>query len=101
MKKRTGLLLALPFALLACNNEGKDSVQQADSANQAKMDSNNTNNNSKQLTTDAETASFMVKAADAGAPGFVAAAEAVPALAISAAVSAMVTCVASTMVVVR
>ena len=42
-----------------------------------------------------------VKAADAGTPGFVATAEAVPALAISAAVSAMVTCVASTMVVVR
>jgi putative membrane protein len=63
MKKRTSLLFALPFTLLACNNESKDSVEQADSANEAKMDSSSTG---QKLATDAESSSFMVEAANGG-----------------------------------
>lgn len=66
MKKRTGFLLALPFALLACNNDSKDSVEKADSANQAKLDSPGKNMNSQPLTTDEASSSFLVKAADGG-----------------------------------
>lgn len=65
MKKRTGLLLALPFALLACNNEGTDSVAQADSTNLAKMDSTNSAGQPA-ITASAETSSFLVNAADGG-----------------------------------
>jgi putative membrane protein len=50
--------------LLACNNEGKDSVEKADSANEAKMDSNSTT--SQTLQTDEASSSFLVKAADGG-----------------------------------
>jgi putative membrane protein len=63
MKKRS-LAFALPFLLLACNNEGKDSVDKADSANAAKMDSNSTT--SQTLQTDEASSSFLVKAADGG-----------------------------------
>ena len=63
MKKRS-IAFALPFLLLACNNEGKDSVEKADSANEAKMDSNSTT--SKTLQTDEASSSFLVKAADGG-----------------------------------
>jgi len=63
MKKRS-IAFALPFLLLACNNEGKDSVEQADSANAAKMDSNSTT--SQILQTDEASSSFLVKAADGG-----------------------------------
>lgn len=63
MKKRS-IVFALPFLLLACNNEGKDSVEKADSANEAKMDSNSTT--SQTLQTDEAASSFMVKAADGG-----------------------------------
>jgi putative membrane protein len=63
MKKRS-IVFALPFVLLACNNEAKDSVEKADSANEAKMDSNSTT--SKTLQTDAESSQFLVKAADGG-----------------------------------
>ncbi|MEO8406357.1 MAG: DUF4142 domain-containing protein [Chitinophagaceae bacterium] len=66
MKKKFGFLLALPFALLACNNEGKDSVEKADSTNNAKMDSSTANNPAQTISTDAESTSFMTKAADAG-----------------------------------
>jgi putative membrane protein len=63
MKKRS-IAFALPFLLLACNNEGKDSVEKADSANEAKMDSNSTT--SQTLQTDEASSSFLVKAADGG-----------------------------------
>jgi putative membrane protein len=63
MKKRS-IAFALPFLLLACNNEGKDSVEKADSANSAKMDSNSTT--SQTLQTDEASSSFLVKAADGG-----------------------------------
>jgi putative membrane protein len=63
MKKRINLLLAVPFALFACNNEAKDSVEQADSANEAKLDSSTT---SKTIATDPESTDFLVKAANGG-----------------------------------
>lgn len=63
MKKKS-IAIALPFLLLACNNEGKDSVEKADSANEAKMDSNSTT--SQTLQTDEASSSFLVKAADGG-----------------------------------
>lgn len=63
MKKRS-IAFALPFLLLACNNEGKDSVDKADSANAAKMDSGSTT--SQTLQTDEASSSFLVKAADGG-----------------------------------
>jgi len=64
MKKRTSLLYALPFILLACNNDGKDSVEKADSINEAKQDSSV--NNPPSITTDEETTTFLVKAANNG-----------------------------------
>ena len=63
MKKRS-IAFALPFLFLACNNEGKDSVEKADSANSAKMDSGSTT--SQTLQTDEASSSFLVKAADGG-----------------------------------
>lgn len=62
MKKTTVLLLALSFALWACNNEGKDSVEQADSANKA----NRGESARSPVATDAESTDFLVKAADGG-----------------------------------
>ena len=69
MKKRSLLLFALPFALLACNNESKDSVQKADSANEAKSDtsmSDSSRTNKMTIAVDEPTADFMVKVADVG-----------------------------------
>jgi putative membrane protein len=70
MKKRSFILLALPFVFLACNNEGKDSVEKADSANEAKMDttSSDTSNTSNKpmIAVDGTTSDFMVKVADVG-----------------------------------
>jgi putative membrane protein len=70
MKKRSFILLALPFVFLACNNEGKDSVEKADSANEAKMDttSSDTSNTSNKpmIAVDETTSDFMVKVADVG-----------------------------------
>ena len=40
MKKISFVLLALPLAF-ACNNGANDSVEKADSANEAKMDTSN------------------------------------------------------------
>ncbi len=63
MKKRTSLLYILPFLILACNNKPKDSVQAADSTNEAhkdKADSTGT------FQTDAATSDFLVKAANVG-----------------------------------
>lgn len=61
MKKRTSLLLALPFVLFACNNESKDSVEKADSVNEVKQD-----NMDQAIVPDEESSSFLVKAANGG-----------------------------------
>jgi len=65
MKKKTSLLIVLPFIILACNNAGKDSVEKADSTNKAKLDSSLVNN-PPSITTDEETSLFLVKAATWG-----------------------------------
>ena len=72
MKKKSLLLLALPFAIIACNNESKDSVEKADSTNEVKADTMNnlsdTTNTNKggTMAVDQSTADFMVKVADVG-----------------------------------
>jgi len=64
MKFRKKLLWSLPlFLLLACNNEGKDSVEKADSANEARKDNADS---SGAYQVDAESADFLVKAANSG-----------------------------------
>ncbi|MEI9943749.1 MAG: DUF4142 domain-containing protein [Chitinophagaceae bacterium] len=63
MKRRMLLLLALPFAIGACNNEGKDSVEKADSLNTAKTDSATQH---PVITTDEESTTFLVHAANGG-----------------------------------
>jgi putative membrane protein len=65
MKKIAFVLLALPFAF-ACNNSANDSVERADSANEAKMDTSNNNMNTQAVPVDANTSQFMVKVADGG-----------------------------------
>jgi putative membrane protein len=70
MKNRSFILLALPLVFLACNNGGKDSVEKADSANEAKIDTTLTNDTTTSAKTmisvDATTSDFMVKVADVG-----------------------------------
>jgi putative membrane protein len=61
MKKRKSLVLALPFVLFACNNESTDTVEKADSINEARQDTM-----SQAMVPDEESSSFLVKAADAG-----------------------------------
>jgi len=63
-KKRISLLFALLIALVACDNESKDSVETADSVNEIKQDS--VVNNPKAIITDKESTSFLVKAANSG-----------------------------------
>jgi putative membrane protein len=63
MKKRTLLLFALPLLVAACNNTASDSVDKADSANKAKMDSPSSRPG---LSTDAESSTFLVDAANGG-----------------------------------
>lgn len=77
MKKTLFILLVLPFAI-ACNNSSNDSVQKADSTNNAKMDTSNTSNTGNTTDTssgnkmtgtvsvDKTTSDFMVKVADVG-----------------------------------
>jgi putative membrane protein len=71
MKKMSFVLLALPI-VFACNNGAKDSVEKADSANEAKTDttsnySDTTNKmNQGTLGVDQSTSDFMVKVADVG-----------------------------------
>jgi putative membrane protein len=69
MKKISFILLALPL-FFACNNGGKDSVESADSANEAKIDTtlaNDTTTSAKtMIAVDEPTSSFMVKVADVG-----------------------------------
>jgi putative membrane protein len=64
MKKILWLLPALAFVFLSCNNQGKDSVEKADSANDAKSDSGN--NQQPALGVDESTSDFMVKVANGG-----------------------------------
>ena len=64
MKKAAAVLSVLTFVIWGCNNESKDSVEKADSTNQAKIDSPGVT--TQPIKADEETASFMVKAADAG-----------------------------------
>ncbi|HEV8283323.1 MAG TPA: DUF4142 domain-containing protein [Chitinophagaceae bacterium] len=70
MKKISFVLLGLPFVFAACNNGGKDSVEKADSANEAKIDTtlaNDTTTSAKtMIAVDEPTSSFMVKVADVG-----------------------------------
>jgi putative membrane protein len=67
MKTRSFILLALPFAFLACNNEGKDSVEKADSANEAKIDTAHADTTAAStIAVDEATSDFMVKVADVG-----------------------------------
>lgn len=66
MKKYFSLIcmIALTLWFAACNNATTDSVDKADSANDAKTDS--TNDKVTANTTDEETSDFMVKAANGG-----------------------------------
>jgi putative membrane protein len=65
MKKLTWLLPASAFFILACNNEAKDSVEKADSANEAHIDSPGVTTQSTQsVVADEESAQFLVRAAD-------------------------------------
>jgi putative membrane protein len=64
MKNKSLLILGLPLAIMACNNDTtSDSVEKADSANEAKMD---TASNAGTIKVDESTADFMVKTADVG-----------------------------------
>lgn len=64
MKRISYWLLSLSLIAMACNNEASDSVEQADSANEAKLDSQGRAGNT--ITTDQESTDFLVKAADGG-----------------------------------
>ena len=67
MKKRSFILLAMPFVFLACNNAGKDSVEKADSANETKMDTTNAGTTTTAtIAVDEATSDFMTKVADVG-----------------------------------
>src|SRR4030095_7855541 len=67
MKKRSFILLAMPFVFLACNNAGKDSVEKADSANETKMDTTNAGTTiTATIAVDEATSGFMTKVADVG-----------------------------------
>lgn len=74
MKKRSLIFLALPF-VFACNNTSNDSVQKADSANEAKTDTSSMNTSPTDTTNkmstgtmsvDKSTSEFMTKVADVG-----------------------------------
>jgi putative membrane protein len=68
MKKILWLGLALPIAIIACNNTEKDSVAKADSANEAKSDSmnhyNDTVSGNGALGVNESTSKFLVDVAD-------------------------------------
>lgn len=67
MKKRSFILLAMPFVFLACNNAGKDSVEKADSANETKMDTTNAGTTTTAtIAVDEATSGFMTTVADVG-----------------------------------
>ena len=60
MKKQIFACIVLA-GLMACNNDGKDSVEKADSANESKQD-----NNPQTIKTDDATTDFLVNAANGG-----------------------------------
>jgi len=64
MKKAAAVFSVLSLVIWACNNETKDSVEKADSANEKKIDSPGVS--TQPIKADEESASFMVRAADAG-----------------------------------
>jgi putative membrane protein len=66
MKKVTSLLCGLCLLAWACNNENKDSVEKADSANDAKLNNDSGNANTQTIKTDESTTNFLVDAADGG-----------------------------------
>jgi len=61
MKVNAFILIALFIKIISCNNAGKDSVEKADSANNAHIDSALTHNTT---VLDEESSSFLVKATD-------------------------------------
>lgn len=64
MKKKTSILYALPLLLLACNNEAaNDSVEKADSANEARRDRADSLGT---YAADAQTTDFFVNATNSG-----------------------------------
>lgn len=65
MKKVSNLLFVFATLVIAisCNNSGKENVKAADSANDAKT---NTDTSSATLQTDDKSSSFLVRVADAG-----------------------------------
>lgn len=63
MKKIAIVLTALSILTYACNNSQKDSVEKADSINEARQDSPAT---SQPVSVDAESSAFLVKASDGG-----------------------------------
>ena len=63
MKKVTVVLFAMAIVTWACNNESTDSVETADSTNQANMDSSGSK---PTVVTDEASSSFLVSAADGG-----------------------------------
>ncbi len=63
MKKVTVVLFAVASVVWACNNESKDSVETADSTNQANMDSSGSK---RTVVTDEASSSFLVNAANGG-----------------------------------
>lgn len=71
MQKKSLFFLTIPLALAACNSAGTDSVKKADSANEAKADSNMNrpgmdSTGTGALAVDEPTSEFMVKAANDG-----------------------------------
>ena len=66
MKKCESVLFVLLFIWGACNNAGKDSVEKADSVNEAKLDSSTVNTPPPTIATDEESSSFLVRAANGG-----------------------------------
>ena len=63
MKRFYLILLATSVFVWSCNNEAKDSVEKADSANQAKIDSPAVQ---PTIVADEETSSFLVRAVNGG-----------------------------------
>lgn len=66
MKTTMSLLLVLSFFVWSCNNEAKDSVEKADSANSAKADSADAGTAQPAIVADKETSDFLVDAANGG-----------------------------------
>ncbi len=64
MKTFPFLLIAMSLLIWACNNEAKDSVEKADSINEASIDSPAAQQPA--VMADEETSSFLVKAANGG-----------------------------------